>query len=137
MSLVDGLLTHVCDILEPSMVRDDRGTFGNTGLQPVASKVFCLVNQASQSLIDAFGGKQLNISHVIYFDISARDLIVTNQVITNVAPFGTTDYERDNFGDAGILPTQYRVIQSTVPNLEPDHLEVAVQQMQGRKAVPN
>lgn len=137
MALVDGLLTHVCDLLAPQMAATNRGTPVNQGSTVVAAQLPCVIDQASDRTIDMFGGKQQNMTHVGYFEITAKDFFRMNQVITNVAPsWDPTNYEKDDFGTAGLQPIQYRVLDAKVPNLEPDHVEVALEQMQGRRAAP-
>lgn len=137
MSLVDGLLTHTCDVLRPSVSQTPRGGDKTDSIAVVQTGVECLINQASQRMIDAMGGKSINMSHVGYFQIEEGRILQTNDILTNVASEDCPGvYETDNFGSAGVLPTQYRVINSTAPNLGADHVEVALEQMQGRKVAP-
>lgn len=138
MALTDGLLFLVCDILRPTLAQVARGGQHNTAYTVVASKVPCLIDQASEADIDHMGGKEVNMTHIGYFDIAYDGTVIqTNDVLTNVAPMDNpANIDKDNFGQAGWQPRQYRVINPKVPNHEPDHVEVGLAQMQGRAAVP-
>lgn len=137
MSLVSGLLNALCDIYRPVMQQNPRGGASNTQGTPYLTDVPCLIDQLSSTQLDKPGGKQVNATHVGIFDTDLIGVIYSNDVITNVRLLrDTSKVQEDNFGSTGNKPTQYRVVKPDNPNLETDHAEVLLEQMQGRKAAP-
>ena len=136
MALTDGLLTHTCTVKRPTEGQDARGG-DNITLTPVATGVAILIDQASDNMRRARGGAQLNMTHIGYAEIEQKGVILTNDILTDVTRMGDpADVQMDNFGPQGQQPTQYRVLDANPPNLEPDHLEIGLEQMQGRPAAP-
>lgn len=137
MSLIDGLITHTCTIKEPVITRQARGGDKALTYNTVATGVECVLDQASERAILAAAGRQINMTHVGIFYVAQKSNLKTNNIITDVTAIGDpTDIQKDDFGTAGMQPTQYRIVDPKQPNLETDHLEVSLEQMQGRPGAP-
>ena len=136
MALTDGLLTHTCTVKRPSEGQDARGG-DNIVLSTVRTGVPILIDQASDSMRRARGGAHLNMTHIGYAEIDMKGVIQTNDILTDVTRMGDpSDVQMDDFGPQGQQPTQYRVLDPNPPNLEPDHLEIGLEQIQGRPGAP-
>ena len=102
----------------------------------VATLVPCLIDQANENMRRSKPGAQLNMTHVGYMEIDQSGVVKTNDFLTDVTDeFGNV--QQDDFGPDGLQPTQYKVLDANPPNLEPDHLEISLEQKQGMPASPS
>jgi len=133
MSLVSGLLTHICTVKSPVFGTDKRGGQTTTLVDVVVGQPV-LINQTSERQNPVTGGK-INVgTHQGFMDSDAILVVKRGMIITDFARYDDpTNVETEEDG----TPTQYRIINPQDPNNLGDHLELALERIVGRGAIPS
>jgi hypothetical protein len=136
MSLVTGLLSHLCDVYRPVFASDGKGGWPDSGTPTlVAEGVRCLIDRNGESNRGLQGGALNSSSHRGYFEWADQDSIRIGDIVKNVrdaADATKTDMVTvDAAGETQAFARQYRVLDRFDSNLNRDHLEVALESQAG------
>lgn len=136
MSLVTGLLSHLCDVYRPVFASDGKGGWPDSGTPTlVAEGVRCLVDRNGESSRGLPGGALNSSSHRGYFEWADQDSIRVGDIIKNVRDAAdaakTDEVKIDVAGGTQTSVRQYRVLDRFDANLLRDHLEVALESQAG------
>lgn len=137
MSLVTGLLNKTVDVYRPILTDDGAGgeifTLPQT---PTYSGVPCLITNKFSSVLTPTGGRQLVETWTGYFEEPAGSLLITNDVLKNIADINTGSVMSALVN--GIKkPMAFKLQNSLNPNVLVDgtgHVEVVLAIVYGREA---
>jgi hypothetical protein len=132
MSLVSGLLTHQCTVKSATFTNNERG--GQTAtLADVVTALPVLIDRLSERQVAANVGKVNVGTHRGYLDTEAVGVVLEGMVITDFAKIeDPTNVQKNADGTA----TQYRILDIHDPNNLGDHLELTLEKIAGRDAIP-